>query len=417
VLIAGVAFFTLRMLFLPLPFLGLRPRAKQWAAAGTLVAISAYLCITGFEISALRAYVMMVLILLSVLLLREVDAMRSLALAACIMLLLDPSDVLEPGFQLSFIATMAMIAAVEKHLNRPLHQTAGNIWKFPMAALGTFLLFSISAELATAPLVASMFNQFSLYGILANFLAGPLVSFLIMPAVALYFVSYPFGLEAPVLSLLGYGIDGLLALAAWISSLPHALHYVVAHPAWGVVLYVAGVLWLCLWQGRWRWWGVPMALLGAVSFLSVRVPDAVISSDMKTIALRHEGEMYLLRGRPTAMVPTIIANGVGKVSLQPPKAISFMQCEGALCTYRASSMTLLVATAPMLYSRVCGQAQAVQADLVVSVNRILYCPEIAPVLDGRARARNGAYAVWRTSEGLRLETTRGWQGERPWASQ
>jgi competence protein ComEC len=114
-IISGVIFLSLRLLLLAMPKrIALRPEGKSIIAIISLILVTVYLFVTGLPISAVRAYVMIALVLMAIMLRRQVDPMRSLAFTALLILLVDPPSLLDPGFQLSFAATLALVALVEK---------------------------------------------------------------------------------------------------------------------------------------------------------------------------------------------------------------------------------------------------------------------------------------------------------------
>ena len=84
-------------------------------AVGALTALAAYLIVSGSSVPALRAFVMACVAFGAILLDRPAISMRGLALAAFIVVLIFPESVIEPGFQMSFAATMALVALFERH--------------------------------------------------------------------------------------------------------------------------------------------------------------------------------------------------------------------------------------------------------------------------------------------------------------
>jgi competence protein ComEC len=414
VVIGGVVFVALRLLFMLLPGFGLRPRAKQIAAAFTLLAITAYLLITGIDISATRAYIMMALLLGAVLLRREVQPMHSLALTALIMLLYHPADLLEPGFQLSFAATMAMIAVIAQQWQHGIGEIRSRIRRLPLQAVGIFLLFSVSAELATAPLVMGMFNQFAPYGVLANFAAGPIVTFIIMPAVALYFVLLPLGLQAFALKILAFGIKAMLWLAEKISSWPDALLFFPSPPAIALALYAFGLCWLCIWQGRQRFLGiVPMlAVLASIPF--AKLPDIVVSADARYLAFRSEHGITLAQGRASSLAPTLLANALGQKQLQtiPRKQ---QQCVQGMCGYDSKFGRILYQRQYAGDLDQCAEAARQKAFLLVTLRSHLRCDNVFTI-NASDRYRKGAHTMRRLGNKWQIETTHDWQGTRPWSA-
>ncbi len=90
---------------------------KKLAAFGALVMLTAYYLISGFGVSAERAYIMMAIMLVAVLFDRPSISLRNVALSALVIIAMSPSEILGPSFQMSFAATAALVAgyALWKH--------------------------------------------------------------------------------------------------------------------------------------------------------------------------------------------------------------------------------------------------------------------------------------------------------------
>jgi competence protein ComEC len=402
-----VVFIALRLLALLLPkHFSQSPRVKSIAAGITLLLITLYLCVTGAPVSAVRAYVMIVLVLLAVLLRRQVDAMRSLSIAALLMLVVAPADLLDPGFQLSFAATLAIIAFVEARL-RLSEQDRGRIGQ-AMHLLVTMLLISVVAELATSPIVISHFNNLSLYGVLANMLATPIMSLFLMPTVALFFLLLPLGLHHWALWLMKFGIEALLGLAHWVANLPHAQHFVPSIPGYGLVLFMAGLLWVCLWQSRVRRYGALAMVLGVATILFNHPPHLLFGSSLKQIAFYTEDGYRLARGRASAMMPELWANGLGEKQLVPADAPHW-RCDSMGCIAQIKNKRIAFPTDSLALTEDCARAH-----VIITTLRDVKCATNARVIDAASLTNSNVTALWLDDE-VRIETSANWQGNRPWS--
>lgn len=406
VVISGVLFLLMRWLTLCLPSpWRYRPGMKSIAAGATLLLTTAYLFVTGLPPSAVRAYVMIALVLLAVILRRQVDPMRSLMLAALIMLALDPSDLFEPGFQLSFVATLAIVALVERLFLRP-HPEQKLAGRMGRILLASFLI-SLVAEAATAPLVIAQFNQFAVYGVLANVVATPLVSLFLMPTVALYFLLLPFGAPQAALWALEHGIAALLQLAHAIAALPQAQHFVPSLPGWGVTLFVLGLLWFCLWQRRPRWLGVPVMAMGIASLTLVPLPDLLVGPELKQVVLRtSEGSHVLARGRSDSLVPELWSHALGYREL--PRDGKAWRCDRLGCLAEVKDRRIAFPSDPDALRTDCQVA-----DVLFTTLRRIRC-EHAWVIDHWDLWQGGVHAMWVENGRLRIESSADWQGDRPW---
>src|SRR5258708_5271549 len=154
-LMGGGLFWLLRAVLAAIPALALRYPIKKWAAAGALAASTFYLVISGAAPSAVRAYVMLGTVMFAILLDRPALSMRSLGLAAAILLLLRPEAIAEPGFQMSFAAVGALVAVAEWELQRERISRRGAVYRYAHGIVMT----SLVGSLATMPFALFHFER------------------------------------------------------------------------------------------------------------------------------------------------------------------------------------------------------------------------------------------------------------------
>ena len=282
-LMGGGIFWLLRALLAAIPALALRYAIKKWAAAGALAASTFYLVISGAAPSAVRAYVMLATIMVAILLDRPALSMRSLGLAAAILLLLRPESITEPGFQMSFAAVAGLVAVAEWEMQRERTAPRGALYRYAHGIVMT----SLVGSLATLPFALFHFERATHYAVLGNLIAMPVMGFWVMPAAALSVALMPFGLEGFALHGLGQGIDVMVAMGRWVSGLPGAVSLAPAMPLSALLLISLGGLWLAIWRRGWRWWGTAPLLLGALLAWRAPLPDMLVASDAMTIAIRR----------------------------------------------------------------------------------------------------------------------------------
>ena len=196
-----------------------------------LVAGAAYLIISGSEVPAQRSYVMTATVLVAVLLDRPALTMRSVALAALIVLAMAPESLMQPGFQMSFAATIALVAAFEALRGRAWwqHTQTAPGWRFakPMVAIA---MTSLVAGAATAPISAFHFNAVAQYGLMANLLAIPAMGMVVMPAAVIAVAAAPFGLDWLPFQVAGLGMGYIIAVARFVAGLGGAVTGVPSGP-------------------------------------------------------------------------------------------------------------------------------------------------------------------------------------------
>jgi competence protein ComEC len=293
-LIGGTAFFLVRALLALSPALALTRPIRKWAASAALLVVTFYLALSGGGAATLRAYVMAVIMFAAMLVDRPAISMRNLAIAAFVVLALEPESVTEPGFQMSFAAVAALIAGWEawserRRLNLVDDNALPGLWAgrwLARAALGVALT-TLIAGAATAPFAAYHFERVASYSLLGNLLAAPLVSAIIMPFGLLTLVLMPFGLEALPLYVMARGIEALLAASDFVAELPGAELSAPPMTPLTLLMITAGMLWLCLWRRRWRLLGVPLIGLGLLLIPALNdLPDVLVAPDGRTVAVR-----------------------------------------------------------------------------------------------------------------------------------
>jgi competence protein ComEC len=200
---------------------------RKSAALLSLMPVVAYGVVAGFSPSTQRAVLMVTVFLLTFLLAKEQDSLNTLALAALVILIVDPPSLFSISFQLSFVTVFAIIygfASIQNVGFLQMGQERGN-WQMLFAVrLATFFLVSFFAIGGSLPLVAFYFNQISLVGLIANFLVVPLVGFITIPLGLLSFFISPLSttLAAWCLKAGAVSLAGALDIVRFFSDLPFA---------------------------------------------------------------------------------------------------------------------------------------------------------------------------------------------------
>ncbi len=293
-LVAGLVFLVFRRSLALVSYLAENYPIKKWTAVLVILATFAYLAISGFGIPGQRAFAMITIVMVAILLDRNPLSMRLVAIAASFILLLRPESLLSASFQLSFAAVVGLVAAYEGGW-APLRQwSLEGGFSRRLLAYGTGLIATtLIATLATIPYTIAIFNRFTLQTIIGNFLAIPLTSILIMPAATLSVLSLPFGGYDPFFSLLSFGLEYLIRIAQTVSSWPGAAIVVPTPPTAFVGFITLGGLWTCFWRRPWRWGGIILCGLGCLfPFLQSRA-TIYAAGDGSVLAYRKEDALYV----------------------------------------------------------------------------------------------------------------------------
>ncbi|MGB3408249.1 MAG: ComEC/Rec2 family competence protein [Jannaschia sp.] len=291
-LLVGFVFWSTRGGLALWPRVALRYPTRIWAAIVALPFAIFYLFLSGGSVATQRAFIMAVVMLGAIILGRRALSLRSVALAALIVLLWRPESITGPGFQMSFAATGALVvafAAMTRLRSRDgwSHWFTG--WR---GAVLSLLVSSIVAGAATAPFAALHFNRVGQFGVLANLLAVPMMGTLVMPMLLVALMLWPLGLglEALPLWIAGQGIGWIIWVAEMVAALPGAIGYVpTPHPLVLPIIGFGMAILGCA-TGRSRWAGLAVLSVAGVLWSQSNRPDLLIASDGRLVgAITPEG--------------------------------------------------------------------------------------------------------------------------------
>lgn len=410
-LVAGLVFAAVRAALALWPGVALRYPVKKWAAAAAIAAGLFYMLLAGATVPTQRAFLMVALALLAVLVDRLEIGMRLVALAAFAVLALDPYALTTASFQLSFAAVVALVAVYER-LAPSLAGLRSRSGRAPLFLAAT-LLTTVVATLATAPFAAHHFGRIAAYGLAANLIAVPLAAFWIMPAAILAMAVMPLGLEIWPLAIMEAGIDAVLWTAETVSAWPGAVHRFPPMPVAGAVAAAAGGLWLCLWQTRWRFLGIG-GLAAALAILAgAHPPDLMADRDARLFARHAGGRLYLSKPRAGFLGRVWTeAAGAAKAGATGPGSPG-LSCDPLGCS--ADGVAIVLRHEAL--EEDCRRAAIVLSAVTISRRaRRRYCAEEALIVDRQRLRRLGAHAIRLTPAGPVVETDWDRRGRRPWVA-
>ncbi len=422
-IVGGFTFAAVRLLFAAWPWAALRIPGKKAAAVVGMAAVLGYLVLSGAPNPAERSAITAAAAFAAILFDRRAISLRTLAVSAIVILALQPEAVTEPGFQMSFAATAALVALAEawprptREISVPwpirLIQCAGTLFAASLAA-------SFVAGLATGPFALQHFNRISTFGLVSNLLVEPISSFLMMPALAIGAVLTPLDLGHWPLKAAGFAIWLMNRIAEATASLPHAQMTVAAAPAWTLATAFLGILWMCLWRGHLRWLGLPMAL--AVSFAPrPPSPDLWVSADASAMAVREGATAILYRTDVKLFAAQVWARRRGLEQPADPLAArnadydcdrwSCMPRTGASAPRVAAAWTRRSSTVDKKLPAFCAYSEVIilrgDADPAA-------CPK-ALLLTARDFERGGSAELYRQAGGRwRVVWAQPLRGDRPW---
>ena len=308
-LVAGTVLVATRKIFAMFPDFSSRHAVKKYAATLALLAVALYLVISGAAVAAQRSFIMISVMLVALLFDRAALTMRNLAIAAFVVVVISPHEVLGPSFQMSFAATAALIGSYSAWTDRragrldaqpPPRGIVSEVLRKPVLFVFAIATTSIIAGTATGLYGAWHFQRAAPLGLLANLLAMPLVSLGVMPMALCGMLLMPFGLDVLPFWVMGKAVGLVLAVAGWVSSLSPIDEVGIIPPASVVILTVALVL-LTMATTWLRWLALPLIVAGTATLVSRSTPDLFISEDGRLVAMRTaDGNLAVNRARPNA---------------------------------------------------------------------------------------------------------------------
>ncbi|MEO5333816.1 MAG: DNA internalization-related competence protein ComEC/Rec2 [Magnetococcus sp. YQC-5] len=270
-LVGGTVFFLVRLGLTLIPPLSRRWDMKRAAALVSLGPVLCYCYLAGWSVSVQRAFIMVGLFLLSVVWQRRRQSWRILALSAIAVLSWQPSQLMNIGFQLSYLCVMVILFLVD-HL-------PAKTWKERVIWA---VVSTVSIGLVLAPVELYSFNRFSPYGMIVNFFAIPWVGEFSTPLGLAGMVIHEFWPKGGDLLLgwMGWTLEIYRELIEWTLRQPGSWSRAAGPTLPGVALFLAaGVVAASIHRpGVWWWKRVVMTVVALLGLWWPRefVPDSLL---------------------------------------------------------------------------------------------------------------------------------------------
>lgn len=439
-LVAATVITLFRGIFASFPPLVLHNPIRKWAAGFALAAASIYLLISGASVATQRAYIMVAIMLLAVMLDHRALTMRNVAIAALIVLAISPEAILLPGFQMSFAAVAALVATYEALAKRAQRRRANKtqiqhswVRRFVVRDIGGLALTSIVAGAATGIFAAYHFHRVALFGLLGNLLAMPIVSLVVMPLALLSVLAMPFGLEAGPLWAMSWGIDGVIMAAKFVADLgPQGATGLI--PTGAMVLGSSGLLLLCLLKSKLRFSGLLCFVLAALLLNERELPDVVVLENGGQIGLVIAGEpMALSRPRAEKFNTSIWQRALAPTATSKENSVQYFKCDKFGCVGKIKGFQIAHTRSHLGLRADCQLADVLVLQIWAKNACAFMSKEKRPLIIDRATLANlGAHGLWirqgkisqqekdngseinqRSNRSIRVETAFG-EYSRPW---
>ena len=400
-IVGSLVYFSLRRLLAAWEWFALRVPTQKPAAAAAITACAAYLILSGASVSTQRAFIMASIAFLAILLDRAPLSLRTFSLALIAVLLLQPASVMTPGFQMSFAATGALIAAYEAWARRQAERGPGQR-RGIVFVLKSLVLTSVIGAAATAPFALFHFGRAAPFGLAANLLAMPIITFISAPVAGLSLISWPFGLSDMCLAVFGWSLERVLSIAHTIEAFQPSSELVGAPmPVLALGFFTAGLVGACLGQSaRQR----VLFLLIAGTF------GGIVWANAPRLVFHWSASGDIYAADASSIGRSNFAAGDGMAPLQFADMLVTNDCTKNGCGFETPSGLLLAGPESWL-SRQCSRKPAYVLTLEAEPPR--RCFPNASIVRWSDVQLSGAITVRRTALGT-SEVSRPSCGHRPW---
>lgn len=300
-LVAMIFFIVSRFLLNCSNYLSYKINIKIAAGIISILGSFAYLLLSGSNIAATRAFIMTFIVILAIIFERSPYPLRSVMIAAMMILLLSPEYIMHPSFQLSFSAVLCLISGYEIYIrNQQFFGNSKGVFGWIKLYIFTNIYSSFLASIVTAPFVIYHFYKFATYSILMNLLAVPLMSFFMMPLAIIALVIMPIGLSEYPLKLLGFFVKIVTDSADYVVSLPQATISTgyISEPS--MFVFTFGFFWICLWQTSWRYFGLVIITASVVMMYFSPKPDFIYDHKIKAVSINESSNISIYSKRPVS---------------------------------------------------------------------------------------------------------------------
>ncbi|MEM8798245.1 MAG: ComEC/Rec2 family competence protein [Pseudomonadota bacterium] len=399
-LVVSAVILITRAMLAAVPSLALKAPIRSFAVVAGLSTGAFYFLISGGSVSATRAFIMVTIMAAALLFGARALSIRNLAIAALVILVISPSEIVRPGFQMSFAATLALIAGavffhrLQFHSEREPYSGRGPL-RIVLSVIIGIALTSIIAGLATGLFAAFHFHRIAPFGLLANMIGIPIFSFLIMPFGFIAMVLMPFGLEAYAFAIMDFGISSLLAIASWVANIEPAMGQtgLLNRPAF--LGLAACLVIFCLMTSQLRLLLIAPAVLFLPFLPSERLPLFFVAEDGRTVGIVHltdDGSPRLvLSGKRAGRFEARVWRGaIAALPEEQTPAAPRFHCDRFACVASVDGLTISHVKTIQAFHEDCKRA-----DIIVSrLTAPKFCENTAFVIDRRVLREGGAQMVF-----------------------
>lgn len=397
-LASAICFILSRFILSRSEYLALNFDLKKFAAIAAICGTYFYLKIAASPIPAQRAFLMVLLVLTALFIGEKINTHRAIMTAVLALIFYNPYAVFNISFQLSFAAIL-MLAVFYDRQNS--HQNPTYLRRF-FGYFRDIILLSILVQIATIPFLMHSFQNVTLLGFMANVLAIPLTSFLVMPLgfLALFFM--PLSGEKFLLLAMGKGIFLIEKIATFVAEINYSHLASPQLSSLGLTIAIIGLLLFCLMKSNWRFVGVAIFFLSFVTIFCAKKPDILFDGRQKFFAINDENGLIFSKTLKPSKQRQLWMDKMGEKEF---KFVSgSITCDATKCLI-TKNKKILVLTARNKISEICKN----DFDVIVNLTAKYQLPSCIAAekikIDNSDFYKHGGHFFYFSGEEILLKTT------------
>lgn len=416
-LVAGGAFWAIRAALALVPKLVLQYPIKKWAAAGAMLVGLFYMLLADSGAATERSFIMIAVVFFAVLVDRPALSLHNLAVAAIIILLMEPEQALSASFQMSFMAVMGLAAffpAFEAFTSRFGPQAnrgfAGRWTRWLVMLVLASIATSLIAGTLSSISAAHHFGRLAPFAVISNALALPIVGLVVMPMAMLSVFLMPLGLEAPPLKAMELGLAGVVAVSDWVASWPAARSLWPLLPVHAAILLSLAAVFVCLSASRLRWLALPCVAL-AVLFVTPQRPALLFDERGANAAILTDNGYVpaVAKGAGYSVGRWLQQAGDDAPVAEAAKREGWF-CNAGICNAKVNDLSISFLQRAVEQNMTCPVADILLAEFPLRRR----CKGKQATIDRFNVWRNGAHAIYTDGNDIKIATAREQQNARPW---
>ncbi|MDD3858555.1 MAG: ComEC/Rec2 family competence protein [Bacteroidales bacterium] len=242
----------------------------------TIALVWIYAILTGLSPSVSRAALMFSILALGKLQKHPSGSLNAIAASAFILLIINPYNLTNIGFQLSYIAVIGIVLMYE-----PLYRMIEIKNKF-VDKIWSLTAVSVAAQLATAPICLLYFHQFSNYFLLTNYLLIPISTVAIWLVISVFLFSGIDIIASFLAKILAWLISAMNQISFGIENLPFSVSRDI-YISWPqmIFMYIAIISFFIFFFQTKKYKHLVIGILSVIIFTSISLFDDFVNKDQK----------------------------------------------------------------------------------------------------------------------------------------